>query len=103
MIKYSQTVLRRGYVLAMRLLQSDIKLDAEEAEALCFFVKHEEDPPPIISEEIQAVIDAAKALSRDADIFGPGESTSPTTRCSVNGLTFKHWFDLDDAIDNLPK
>ena len=39
--KYAQASQRRGYVLAMRLLQSDLILDDEEYEAVIFFISEE--------------------------------------------------------------
>lgn len=46
------------------------------------------------------LLDAARALVRDAEVFGlAGATNSPSVRCDVKGLTLGHWYALTAAID----
>jgi hypothetical protein len=56
-----------------------------------------------LSPNVVAVIKAAKALQRDAEVHGMmGASNSPAIRCEVKGLCLGHWHDLRAALDSLP-
>ena len=49
---------------------------------------------------VLAIITAAAALHKDAQIYGmAGATDHPSVRCEVKGLCLKHWFDLAYALE----
>lgn len=57
----------------------------------------------ILGPSVMAVITAAQAIRRDAEVYGlAGATNHPAVRCEVKGLCLKHWYDLCAALESLP-
>ena len=57
----------------------------------------------ILGPKVMAIIEAAQAIHRDAQVYGmAGATNHPQVRCEVKGLCLKHWDDLAAALESLP-